>query len=87
VSVPRQIELGGFRWSPGSQIRTDAKPRNEDFHTMSNPVSHLAKAALDTLHGARGLPPREAIIKLRDFLKPIDTTVPDGRALRMHQKP
>jgi hypothetical protein len=35
---------------------------------MSNPVSQLAKAALDTLHGARGLPPAEAIAKLHDFL-------------------
>jgi hypothetical protein len=45
---------------------------------MSNPVSQLAKAALDTLHGARGLPPAEAIAKLRDFLESIDTSVPDG---------
>jgi hypothetical protein len=45
---------------------------------MSNPVSQLAKAALDTLHGARGLPPAEAITKLHDFLQSIDTAVPEG---------
>jgi hypothetical protein len=45
---------------------------------MSNPVSQLAKAALDTLHGARSLPPAEAIAELRDFLESIDTSVPDG---------
>ena len=45
---------------------------------MSNPVSQLAKAALDTLHRARGLPPAEAIVKLHDFLQSIDTSVPDG---------
>jgi hypothetical protein len=45
---------------------------------MSNPVSQLAKAALDTLHGARGLPPAEAVAKLHDFLESIDTSVPDS---------
>ena len=48
---------------------------------MSNPVSQLAKTALDTLHGARGLAPAEAIAKLRDFLQSIDTSVPDGPRL------
>jgi hypothetical protein len=45
---------------------------------MSNPVGQLAKAALDTLHGARGLRPAEAIATLHDFLQSIDTSVPDG---------
>ena len=45
---------------------------------MSNPASQLARAALDTLHGARGLPPAEATAKLHDFLESIDTSVPDG---------
>jgi hypothetical protein len=44
---------------------------------MSNRVSQLAKAALDTLHGAR-LPPAEAVAKLHDFLESIDTSVPDS---------
>ena len=40
--------------------------------------SQLATAALDTLHGARGLPPTEAVAKLRDFLDSISTSVPDS---------
>jgi hypothetical protein len=52
--------------------------RRKGFRLMSNPVSQLAKAALDTLHGARGLPPAEAVAKLHDFLESIDTSVPDS---------
>jgi hypothetical protein len=49
---------------------------------MSTPVSQLATAALDTLHGARSLPPEEAIAQLRDFLESINTSaVPDGPRL------
>jgi hypothetical protein len=50
------------------------------WHTLElgNPASQLARAALDTLHGARGLPPAEATAKLHDFLESIDTSVPDG---------
>jgi hypothetical protein len=51
---------------------------HKGFRLMSNPVSQLAKAALDTLHGARGLPPVEAVGKLHDFLESIDTSVPDS---------
>jgi hypothetical protein len=40
--------------------------------------SQLATAALDTLHGARSLPPAEAAAKLRDFLNSISTSVPDS---------
>ncbi len=43
--------------------------------------SQLATAALDTLHGARGLPPAEAAAKLRDFLDSISTSVPDSARL------
>jgi hypothetical protein len=46
---------------------------------MSTPVSQLATAALDTLHGARSLPPAEAVAKLRDFLGSINTSVPDSQ--------
>jgi len=45
---------------------------------MSTPVSQLAAAALDTLHGARSLPPEQAIAQLRDFLESINTSVPDS---------
>jgi hypothetical protein len=48
---------------------------------MTTPVSQLATAALDTLHGARSLPPAVAIAKLRDFLESIDTSVPDSPRL------
>jgi hypothetical protein len=40
--------------------------------------SQLAAAALDTLHGARGLPPKEAAGILRDFLNSISSPVPDS---------
>jgi hypothetical protein len=40
--------------------------------------SELAAAALDTLHGARGLPPKEAAAKLRDFLNSISSPIPDS---------
>jgi hypothetical protein len=43
---------------------------------MSTNQSQLATAALDTLHGARGLPPAEATAKLRDFLDSIGTILP-----------
>jgi hypothetical protein len=48
---------------------------------MSTPVSQLAMAALDTLHGARSLPPADAIAKLRDFLESVDTSVPSSARL------
>jgi hypothetical protein len=47
----------------------------------TNPVRQLAAAALDTLHGARSLPPAEATAKLRDFLESINTSVPDSPRL------
>ena len=43
--------------------------------------SQLATAALDTLHGARGLPPAEAAGKLRDFLESINTSIPESTRL------
>jgi hypothetical protein len=43
---------------------------------MSTNGSQLATAALETLHGARGLPPAEAAAKLRDFVDSIGTIVP-----------
>ena len=43
---------------------------------MSTNESQLATAALDTLHGARGLPPAEATAKLRDFLDALGMIVP-----------
>jgi hypothetical protein len=46
-----------------------------------NVESQLAKAALETLHGARGLPAAEAAAKLRDFLESINTPVNEGPRL------
>ena len=43
---------------------------------MSTNESQLATAALETLHGARGLPPAQATAKLRDFMDSIGTIVP-----------
>jgi hypothetical protein len=40
--------------------------------------SELAAAALDTLQGARGLPPKEAAGKLQDFLNSISSPIPDS---------
>jgi len=43
---------------------------------MSPNQSQLATAALETLHGARGLPPAEATAELRDFVNSIGTMLP-----------
>ena len=43
---------------------------------MSTDQSQLATAALETLHGTRGLPPAEATAKLRDFVDSIGTILP-----------
>jgi hypothetical protein len=43
---------------------------------MSTNQSHLATAALETLHGARGLPSGDATAKLRDFANSIGTIFP-----------
>jgi hypothetical protein len=43
---------------------------------MSTNQSQLATAALETLHGARALPPAEAAAKLRDFVDSIATIQP-----------
>lgn len=43
---------------------------------MSTNQSQLATAALETLHGARALPPLEATAKLRDFVDSIGTILP-----------
>ncbi len=40
--------------------------------------SELAAAALDTLHGARGLPAKEAAAKLQDFLNSISSPISDS---------
>jgi hypothetical protein len=42
---------------------------------MSTSQNQLATAALETLHGARGLPPAEATAKLRDFADSIGTVL------------
>jgi hypothetical protein len=40
--------------------------------------SQLATAALDTLHGARGLPSKEAAAVLQDFLSSISSPISDS---------
>jgi hypothetical protein len=40
--------------------------------------SQLATAALDTLHGARGLPAGEAAAVLEDFLNSLSSPAPDS---------
>jgi hypothetical protein len=46
---------------------------------MSTDQSQLAAAALETLHGARSLPPTEATARLRDFVDSIGTILPSPR--------
>jgi hypothetical protein len=48
---------------------------SERCETMSNLEGQLVTAALDTLHGARGLPAAEAAEKLRDFLASIGSPI------------
>jgi hypothetical protein len=43
---------------------------------MSTNQSQLATAALETLHGARSLPPAEGAARLRDFVDSIGTILP-----------
>jgi hypothetical protein len=43
--------------------------------------SQVATAALETLHGARALPPEEAAAALRDFLNSINSPLPDSSRL------
>jgi hypothetical protein len=48
---------------------------NDRYRSMSTSQNQLATAALETLHGARGLPPAEATAKLRDFVDSIGTAL------------
>jgi hypothetical protein len=48
---------------------------------MCTDQSQLATAALETLHGTRGLPPAEATAKLRDFVDSIGTILPSTARL------
>jgi hypothetical protein len=43
--------------------------------------SELATAALDALHGARGLPSKEAATVLSDFLNSISSPIPNSNRL------
>jgi hypothetical protein len=72
------------RWAssdphPGTRLLSDtclvgiADPTGP---SMSTNQSQLATAALETLHGARGLPAAEATAKLRDFVDSIGTILP-----------
>jgi hypothetical protein len=44
---------------------------------MSTSQNELAAAALETLHGARGLPPAEATAKLREFADSMPKVLPE----------
>ncbi|MGA2056091.1 MAG: hypothetical protein ABSG88_12335 [Bradyrhizobium sp.] len=44
---------------------------------MSTSQNQLATAALETLHGARGLPPAEATAKLCDFVDSMPPVFPE----------
>ena len=48
---------------------------------MSTSQNQLAAAALETLHGARGLPAAEATAKLRDFADSMPTVLPETARL------
>jgi hypothetical protein len=48
---------------------------------MSSNQSQLATAALETLHGARALPPAEATAKLLGFVGPLGAILPSTARL------
>ena len=48
---------------------------------MSISQNQLATAALETLHGARGLPAAEATAKLRDFADSMPAALPETARL------
>jgi hypothetical protein len=48
---------------------------------MSISQNQLATAALETLHGARGLPAAEATAKLRDFADSMPAVLPETARL------
>jgi hypothetical protein len=60
---------------PGDALGLEVRP------FMSTSESQLAAAALETLHGARSLPPEEAAEKLGDFLASISSPVPESERL------
>jgi hypothetical protein len=45
---------------------------------MSNSIGEVAAAAIDTLQGARKLPPEEAVQKLGDFLRNLKSSTAAG---------
>jgi hypothetical protein len=77
---------GNCEWMPASNDRiwerscsemlVSSRYQNRQVPAMSTNESQLATAALETLHGARGLAPAEATAKLRDFMDSIGTIVP-----------
>jgi hypothetical protein len=54
---------------------------NDRYRSMSTSQSQLATAALETLHGARGLPAAEATAKLRDVADSMPTVFPEPARL------
>jgi hypothetical protein len=70
------VHTGKERPDPGTELLSDTcfvEIADPTGLPMSTNQSQLTTAALETLHGARGLPPAEATAKLRDFLDSIGT--------------
>jgi hypothetical protein len=65
-----------YRERSCSQILVSLRLQARQVLSMSTNQSQLATAALETLHGARALPPAEAVAKLRDFVDSIGTILP-----------
>ena len=67
---------GHIREHSCCQILGSSRLQTRQVPSMSTNQSQLAAAALETLHGARALPPAEATARLRDFVDSIGTIVP-----------
>jgi hypothetical protein len=59
-----------------SEMLVSSRLQTDRPISMSTNQSELATAALETLHGARALPPAEAMTRLRDFMDSIWTILP-----------
>jgi hypothetical protein len=64
-----------------NNLLLSSRPGEGEGSKPMSSQSQLGAAALDTLRGARGLPPAEAAAKLCDFLDSISTSIPDSGRL------
>ena len=76
--VPLESEFVDWREPLASRI--EGEP-NKKHAKMSEGDGQMAAAALETLRGARGLPPAEAAAMLRDFLASISSPIPESDRL------